>query len=445
MTITANALRSGISEMSAHSRISIQNNELGKLSFKQRFACHFSKTESHKANQETINALKTAILNDPRYSGIQDKINLAFDGISSKNTIRAKDVKKVFSTLDRYAFTTDAGKRSFLVQDIKMRLMAGAFSTPVSKKDVPSEEAWAFNFKNEWKTGTHPVGCDSDLIHWAPHFQKLEPLIRKMVDELAARKGGALNISALDAKELSWKVFSMLSYLENAITTSSIHEKYYSSAFEMLANTIANSPKATATPLAILQTADSYHEVLGELAAFEKSLTGSLFAVENGIAWMNAMCAPLHITQELPVFTENHMQFADAVKLGLSPEKAQRLTFLSCCEFHRSSRTQDMEHNLLNADSIPRQLLNYPDLARTEIEYRPIASFLERLDKENIDFEMKNSILDSMACIVRTEGKLPNNGVSEAILSSGEHLRFEWSFRDGYAESISINRFNQVA
>ena len=323
--------------------------------------------------------------------------------------------------------------------------MAGAFSTPVDRKETPIEESWAFSFKNEWKSGTRSAACDPNLIHWAPHVHKLEPLIGRMVDELASRKGGALNITASDAKELSWKVFSMLSYVGNAITTSSISEKYCSAAFEMMANTIANSPKATSTPLAILQTADNFHEILSELAAFERSLTGSQFAVEDGIAWMNTMCAPLDINKEFPVFTKSHMQFADAAKLGLSSEKAQRLTFLACCEFHRSSGTHDMGHNLMDANSIPRQLLEFPDLARTEIEYGPIASFLGKLDDENIDSETKNRILDSMASIVRTNGKLPTAGASEAIMPSGEQVRFEWSFRNGHAESITINRFDNVA
>ena len=78
MAITADALRSGISEMSAFSRISIMDNEVGKASFKQSLACHFSRTEARRTNLKTINALKTAVLNDPRYSGIEREVDQIF-------------------------------------------------------------------------------------------------------------------------------------------------------------------------------------------------------------------------------------------------------------------------------------------------------------------------------------------------------------------------------
>ena len=446
MTITADALRSGIRGMSAYSRISIENDKLGKAGFRQSIACHFNKAESQRLNQDTINALKTAVLNDPRYSGIQDKVDAVFDGLGSKHAIRAKDVKKAFSDLDKCAFKTEAGRRSFLVQDIKMRLMAGTFSSSNAKTGAGADDAWAFSFKNEWKSGNGMVEDYQDLIQWAQHFKKLEPLMGKMVDVLAERRGGVQNITAADARELSWQVHSMLAYIGKSITNSSISEKHYYAAFKMTANILANSPKALSTPLAALQTADEIYEVLNKLAAFENSFDGSKFAVENGIAWMDAMCAPLSDTDStfLP-FVENHMDFECALKLGLPPDKARRLTSLACWEFYRTSRTTDMAHELLDANSFPRQLLNFPDLAKTDFEYRNVVPFLGKLDRDNVEPDIRNLILESMSATVREVGKLPDSGSVETVTSNGEHLRLEWSLQHGISGIRSIDQFDQVA
>ena len=437
MTITTDSIRSGICGMSAFSRISVSNDKLGKAGFRQLF----NRAEAQKANRETIEALKTAVLDDPRYSGMRDKVEEIFGGMDPKHAIRASDVKKAFAKLDKCALGTDAGKRSFLVQDLKMRLTAGALSAaPAGKGD-----GWAFSFRDEWKSGPRPTGSDPDLIQWSIHFRKLEPLMGMMVDELAARKGGVQNITAEDAVDLSWKVRSLLTHIGRAVTDSSISARYHFAAFEMLANAFEKSPAATASPLAAMRTAEAFQEALSGLASFETSPDGSKFAVEDGIAWMNAMCAPLDKYSTLLPFARNHMDFNDALKLGLPPEKAERLTLLAANEFKRTSGTNDMAHDLLDANSVPRRLLEFPDLGTSEKHYRMAASLIEKFDSENIGAGMRNLALETISSAVRAGGAIPETGAAETTAPNGERVRLEWAFRNGDAVSVSVRSFGRVA
>ena len=441
MTITADAIRSGVNGMSAFSRISVKSDKLGKAGFSH----YFNRAEALKANRETIDALKTAALNDPRYSGIQEKVNLVFGGMDPKHAIRAADVKKAFAKLDKCAIDTDGGKRSFLVKDLKMRLMSGVFSTAPANTGSAQNAEWAFSFKDEWKSNRNFAGCDPELRQWSLHFKELEPLMGMMVDELAARKGGIQNISPDDAVELSWKVQSLLTHIAKGITTSSIHERHHAAAFAMVARTFANSPQATSSPLAALKTADDFHEVLNALAAFETSAEGSKFAVENGIAWMNAMCAPLAMHGTFNAFVENHFSFNEALKLNLPPDKAESLTRLASFEYRLSSGKNDMEHDLMDANSAPRILLDFPDLGKSERTYEMAASLTKKLEKDNIDADTRNLMLNAISSAVRTEGQIPEKGSAEVTSQNGDQVRFEWSFRNRYAESVTISHFNKVA
>ena len=441
MTITADAIRSGVNGMSAFSRISVRNDRLGKAGLSH---C-FNRAEAIRANRETIDALKTAALNDPRYSGIQDKVNLVFGGMDPKHAIRAADVKKAFAKLDRCAIGTDTGKREFLVKDLKMRLMSGVFSSASAKGGTALQAEWAFSFKDEWKTGRNFAGTDPELRQWSLHFRELEPMMGMMVDELAARKGGIQNISAEDAVELSWKVQSLLTRIAKDITDSSIGEKHHDAAFAMVARTLANSPQSISSPLAVLKTADEFHEVLDALAAFETSPGGSKFAVENGIAWMTAMCRPLSMSGSFVPFVENHFSFSEALKLDLPPDKAESLTRLVSFEHRLSSGKNDMEHDLLDAGSTPRILLGFPALGKSEKTYEMAASLVKKLDRENVGEEMRNLMLGAISSSVGAEGLIPEKGSAEATAPNGERVRFEWSFRNRYAESATISSFNRVA
>jgi len=445
MAITADALRSGIGEMSAYSRISIRNDELGKASLRQRLACHFSRSEAKRVNQETIDALKAAVLNDPRYSGIQDKVDLVFGEMGSKYAIRAKHVKAAFASLDKCAFNTDAGKRSFLVQDVKLRLMANSLASPQGDADAISDNAWAFSFKDEWESCGHAGGMRPGLENWTPHVRSLEPLIGKMVDELAARKGGALNITAADAQELSGKVQSLLRNIGSAITSSDLPQRYHAPAFALMAKTLANSPSATASPIAAQKTADEFHSIFNELVAARNSNQGSRYLIDNALTWMGAMCAPLEFGSPLRLFIANDMEFADAARLGLPPDMAQRLTTLLTFETLRSFESNDIGKDLNNEKSIPRQMLNLPDLTRNYTDYRFTISLIDNLEKENVGPEMRNLVLKALSSVARENGKVPGKGSVEASAPNGERLKLEWSIRQGFTANFSISHFDQVA
>ena len=104
-----------------------------------------------------------------------------------------------------------------------------------------------------------------------------------------------------------------------------------------------------------------------------------------------------------------------------------------------------MAHELLDANSFPRQLLNFPDLAKTDFEYRNVVPFLGKLDRDNVEPDIRNLILESMSATVREVGKLPDSGSVETVTSNGEHLRLEWSLQRGISGIHSMDRFDQVA
>lgn len=253
------------------------------------------------------------------------------------------------------------------------------------------------------------------------------------------------NITAADAQELSGKVWSMLNHIGDAITSSDLPAKYHDSAFALMAKTLANSPAATATPYAALNTADEYHFIFNELVGAKNSNKGSKYLIDNAIAWMGAMCAPLESNGDLQVFVANDMDFDDAARLGLPPEKARRLMTLLTFETARTLRSNDVGDDLMNADSIPRQLLNFPNLTKTGADYRLSASLLASLRKENVGPEMRNALLESLSVAASAAGTIPIKGNIEAVAPNGERLELEWSFHLGIVENFSINHFDQVA
>lgn len=446
MTIATDTLRSGISALSAHSRIVIRDNEVCKAGVKQRFACRFSTTDARRANIETINALKTAALNDPRYAGIRDKVELAFKEINANHSIRAKDVKKVFAGLDKCAFDTESGKKSFIGQEVKMRLLASTVITSGGKEKPMSNDEWAFSFKSEWKSGPDVGELRQNMNLWAPHLKKLEPLIMKMVDDLAAEKGGAANITASDARNISINVYRMLTLMtQTLLTTRNLPSKHHAAAIALTAKTLATSKESISSPDAVLNTADNISFILEELEASERSRDGIQHTVEHGIAWMNAMCAPLTHYGTLTVFLRDPAAFAEATKLGLAPDEAKRLTELVDQESSRTLRSSDVSYDLMNENSYPRQLLNFPELSKNASSYRTAVKFIQRFDGENLDPDTKNKLLTGLSALSQGKNDIPMTGSLEATTSGGELIRFEWDKNTGAFDNLNMSRFGKVA
>ena len=446
MTIATDTLRSGISALSAHSRIVIRDNEVCKVGVKQRFACRFSTTDARRANIETINALKTAALNDPRYAGIRDKVELAFKEINANHSIRAKDVKKMFSGLDKCAFDTESGKKSFIGQEVKMRLLASTVITSGGKEKPMSNDEWAFSFKSEWKSRPDVGELRQNMNLWAPHLKDLEPLIMKMVDDLATEKGGAGNITATDARNISINIYRLLTLMtKSLLTTRNLNPKYHADAIALTAKALATSKESISSPDAILDTADNFSFMLEELAASERSLDGIQHTVDYGIAWMNAMRAPLTHYGTLTVFLRDPTAFAEATKLGLAPDEAKRLTELVEHESSRTLRSSDVSYDLMNENSYPRQLLNFPELGKTASNYRAAVKFIQRFDGENLDMETKNQLLTRLSALAQGENRIPTTGNLETTTPGGELIRFEWNQSTGGFDNLNMSRLGKVA
>ena len=139
------------------------------------------------------------------------------------------------------------------------------------------------------------------------------------------------------------------------------------------------------------------------------------------------------------------MEFADAARLGLPPDMAQRLTTLLTFETLRSFESNDIGKDLNNEKSIPRQMLNLPDLTRNYTDYRFTISLIDNLEKENVGPEMRNLVLKALSSVARENGKVPGKGSVEASAPNGERLKLEWSIRQGFTANLSISHFDQVA
>ena len=101
-------------------------------------------------NLETIHALKTAALNDPRYSGMRDKVEREFAAIDTSRMLRAKDVRNIFSNLDRRVFMTEDGRKLFLNSEVKMRFLAISHPTAGGVQKSGADDRWNFDFDDEW-------------------------------------------------------------------------------------------------------------------------------------------------------------------------------------------------------------------------------------------------------------------------------------------------------
>ena len=185
--------------------------------------------------------------------------------------------------------------------------------------------------------------------------------------------------------------------------------------------------------------------MLEELEANERSRDGIQHTVEHGIAWMSAMCAPLTHYGTLIVFLRDPAAFAEASKLGLAPDEAKRLTELVEQESSRTLRSSDVSYDLMNENSYPRQLLNFPELCKSVSNYRVAVKFIQRFDGENLDSDTKNKLLNELSALSQGKSVIPMTGKLEVTTSSGELIRLEWDKNTGAFDNLNMSRFGKVA
>ena len=328
MAVTIDAFRSGVSGLSSGSRIALRDDQVCKAGLRQRIACHFEGSVARMENLETINALKAAALNDPRYSGMRDKVEREFAAIDTSRMLRAKDVRNIFSNLDSRVFMNEDGRKLFLNREVKMRLLAISRPAAAGVQKAETDARWNFDFDDEWiraPTAGKVSGPATSMQQWMPHIKELEPLVNRMIDNLAAEKGGIFNITAKDAADLTARIKDLLGRVADNLTSRSFPEEYHSRTISIMAQILASDPSSIVSENAVCCAANKLRVTLDELM-FCRDVEGKTGIMEDAMDWMAFTGNSFWTDYELTVFATYHSELGEAVRgLGLSKSQADAI------------------------------------------------------------------------------------------------------------------------
>ena len=430
MAVTIDAFRSGVSGLSSGSRIALRDDQVCKAGLRQRIACHFEGSVARMENLETINALKAAALNDPRYSGMRDKVEREFAAIDTSRMLRAKDVRNIFSNLDSRVFMNEDGRKLFLNREVKMRLLAISRPAAAGVQKAETDARWNFDFDDEWiraPTAGKVSGPATSMQQWMPHIKELEPLVNRMIDNLAAEKGGIFNITAKDAADLTARIKDLLGRVADNLTSRSFPEEYHSRTISIMAQILASDPSSIVSENAVCCAANKLRVTLDELM-FCRDVEGKTGIMEDAMDWMAFTGNSFWTDYELTVFATYHSELGEAVRgLGLSKSQADAILHMVPFESARKG-VESIKDALHDANSPLRQMVDFPELVKDADTYMTAAQLLGSEEMSSETAEMKRLLLDVLAECVVQEGVILEEGDIEVTLAkTGEPFRVSWA------------------
>ncbi len=430
MAFSVEALRSSIGAVAQDARIVATDDGIKAASLKHRIACCFGSSSARAANRATIDSIKMAALNDPRYSNIQDDVEKIFGGIDCRRTLSATKIKAAFSRLDEKAFNSENGRVSFLKGEIKLRLMGQALSCE-STRDHIDNDNWKFSFDSEWSRGAGASGYTSTLPQWTEYMKKLEPLIEQRIASAAQAKGGSVNLSTGDVQNITENIHDTLRSLAAKCAAPSLPERHQRAALDLTLNIIFSKPNSTYTDHAIEKITQEVMDAVEELHQIAIDYENANGIVEQGIEWMNRMQAPLESDTTLKLFVSKRKAFLEALNLDLSPHKAENLTRAMLFEHMRTNGNADLADAVRDPSSTLLKLINYDNFLISPRIYASVAALMDSTAFYEAPPHIQDEMLEKLSEMVSENGSIPISvGDKTPPLKIGD-MEISWTIRQG--------------
>ncbi len=430
MAFSVETLRSGIGAIAQDARIVAAGDEIKAAGLKHRIACCFGSSSARAANRATIDSIKMAALEDPRYSNIRDDVEKIFGGMDCRRTLSAGEIKAAFSKLDEMAFNSESGRASFLKEEVKLRLMAQALScanAPVRN----DSEGWKFSFEAEWSRGSETSSA-ATLPRWTMYMKKLEPLIEQRIGLLAHAKGGHMNLSTADIQGITADVHNTLKAIASECRRESLPERHQHAALELTMNVIFSKSNAIFTDRAVMDTAAKVADAVAELYQISTDYDCAQGIVEQGIEWMGKMESPLDCDSTLRLFARNREAFRKALDLDLSPRKAQNLTQAMMFEHLRTNGNADLQECVERPSSALRKIMHYENLTESPHIYSAVASILESPAISPLHPQVQMQILESISRTIAETNSMPMTAGNGAPALKIGNMEISWKISPSY-------------
>ena len=435
MAFSVETLRSSIGAVAQDARILSTSDGIKTAGLKHRIACCFGSTSARAANRATIDSIKMAALEDPRYSNIQDDVEKMFNSMDCRRTLSTTKIKAAFRHLDEKAFNSENGRTSFLKEEVKLRLMGQALSCESSHDHIDNDN-WKYSFDSEWAKGSMRSSYTSSLPQWTEYMKRLEPLIEQRITLAAQAKGGSVHLSTSDVQNITDNIHETLQSLASKFSNIPIPERHQRAALDLTLNIIFAKPNSTYSDNNIMKIADGVIEATEELYQISIDYDSASGIVEQGIEWMNRMQAPLDCDTTLRLFARNREAFLEALKLNLSPHEAMNLTKAMLFEHMRTNGNADFSESLKDPSSALLTLIKNDNFLISPRIYASVAALMDSTAFYEAKPPLQAEILEKLSEMASENESIPTSvGDKTPPLKVG-NMEISWTIYQGVGYGV---------